>query len=228
MGKVVIVDDEKDIADLIALYLKNANYEVEVFYDSEKASSFLKDHNPSALILDIMMPKMDGFTLLKELRENSYYPVIIVSAKSDDKDVLKGLVDGADDYITKPFNPMEIVARLNALLRRVNIYEKKAQDEEIIEYKELIIEIKYRKVILENEVLDLTTAEYIILKELLDNQGHILSTEELFKMITGDNYYNRNCNSVAVHIRNLRIKMKDNFGSQKYIKTAWGRGYWIE
>lgn len=228
MEKVVVVDDEKDIADLIALYLRNSNYEVEVFYDSEKAMKYLNEHIPLGLILDIMMPKIDGYTILKELRKDHYYPIIMVSAKSEDEDILKGLVDGADDYITKPFNPPEIVARLNVLLRRSNVYEKMNKNETILKYKDLEIEVEYRKVSINNEVIDLTTAEYIILKELLDKKGKVVTTENLFQLITGDDYYNRNCNSVAVHVRNLRMKMKDNYGSQKYIKTAWGRGYWIE
>ncbi|HEY8363059.1 response regulator transcription factor [Keratinibaculum paraultunense] len=229
MGKIVVVDDEKEIADLIALYLTNEGFEVVVFYDSQDAMEYLEDNIPKALILDIMMPKIDGLTMLTKIREKYYYPVVLVTAKNEDLDVIKGLMLGSDDYIKKPFNPLELVTRVKALLRRIEVYEELDKKQKMIfQYKDLQLNLETRDCYVKGKKIDLTTTEFEILTLLLMNIGKKLSSEWIYKSITGDDYYNMAYNSVATHIRNLRIKLGDSFENPHYIKTVWGEGYVIE
>ena len=230
MSKIVVVDDEKEIADLIALYLSNIGFEVEVFYDSLLALDYLENNVPRLLILDIMMPQVDGLAIMKQIREKHYYPIILVTAKNEELDVIKGLMLGSDDYITKPFNPLEIVARVQVLLRRLDLYDKRIcsnKDNKII-YKNLIVDFDKRECYLEGEKIHLTVTEFKIIEILIKNCGKKYSSEELFYKVTGDKYYEEACNSVATHVRNIRIKINDSFDNPKYIKTIWGEGYTIE
>lgn len=229
MGKIVVVDDEKEIADLISLYLINAGFEVVIFYDSVIAMEYLEDNIPEALVLDIMMPNMDGLSMLIKIREKYYYPVILVTAKNQDLDVINGLMLGSDDYITKPFNPLELVTRIKTLLRRREIYEKLDGNQKMtFQYKDLLINFETRDCYINEKKIDLTSTEFDILKLLAVNIGKKLSSEMIFKRITGEDYYNKACNSVSTHIRNLRIKLEDSFEDPQYIKTVWGEGYIIE
>lgn len=229
MGKIVIVDDDKEIADLIELYLKNDGYDTAVFYNSLEAYSYLSEKEPELLVLDVMMPGMDGFTMVKKIREEKYFPIIIVSAKNEDRDLVEGLMLGSDDYLKKPFHPMELVMRVKSLLRRKEIYAKKLNDSKTaIYYKDLVLDTEAKNCKLGDEEILLTPTEFEILAMLLKNQGKKLSSEYIFKEITGDDYFDRAMNSVTTHISNLRLKLKDSFENPKYIKTAWGKGYYIE
>jgi len=230
MGKqVVVVDDDEKIADLISIYLKNSNLDVTTFYDSKKAFDYLNQNIPDALVLDIMMPGIDGLKMLSDLRKKCYYPILLVSARNTDRDVIGGLIQGADDYMKKPFNPTELVARVNVLIRRSDVYDSISNNVDyVIRYKDIAIDESVRKVMLKDEKIELTPSEYMILKELIVRRGTIVTSEKLFQLVTGNDYYNKSCNSVAVHIRNLRIKLKDSFENPSYIKTAWGVGYYVE
>lgn len=229
MPEIVVVDDEEEIADLMSLYLINAGFEVITFYDPLEALEFLEDNIPKALVLDIMMPKIDGLNMLTKVRKKYYYPVILVTAKNEDLDVIEGLMLGGDDYITKPFNPLELVTRIKTLLRRREIYEKLDGKHKMkFQYKDLSMNFETRDCYMNGKKVDLTSTEFDILRLLIVNIGKKLSSEMIYKNITGDDYYNRACNSVATHIRNLRIKLEDSFEEPQYIKTIWGEGYIIE
>lgn len=224
---IVIVDDDKRLADLMRIYLENANYNVVTFLSPVNALEYLVDNIPDILLLDIMMPEIDGIEILIKLRDKYKYPIIIVSAKNTNLDVIDGLGKGADDYLKKPFDPSELVARVNAMIRRSGEYSLSSNDT-ILYYKDLIIDMDKQIVLKNDEKMDLTQSEYKILKELVKIKGKIISTENLFKLISGDDYYNRECNSVAVHVRNLRLKLNDSFDNHKYIKTSWGVGYYVD
>ncbi|MSU03575.1 response regulator transcription factor [Tissierella sp. DSM 105185] len=229
MSRIVIIDDDLEIADLMKLYLQNEGYEVETFYSGEETLERLKGMPPDLLILDIMMPGIDGYQIVEELRKDYFYPVIMVSAKTEDVDVLKGLILGSDDYIKKPFNPMELVQRVKALLRRKEVYYRKEKEtENIFCFRGLFIDYEKGKVLVNEEEVSLTTMEYKILKLLSQNLGEVFSAEQILKEVTGEDYYNQAYNSVATHISNLRLKLKDSFEDPIYIKTVWGKGYRIE
>lgn len=221
---IVIVDDDERLADLMRIYLENANYNVATFLSPVKALEYLNDCVPDILLLDIMMPEIDGIEMLIKLRDRYKYPIILVSAKNTNLDVIDGLGKGADDYLKKPFDPNELVARVNAMIRRSEEYSQNSNNT-ILHYKDLKIDLDRQMVLKNEELIDLTQSEYRILKELVKRKGKIISTENLFKLISGDDYYNRSCNSVAVHVRNLRLKLNDSFDNHKYIKTSWGVGY---
>jgi two-component system response regulator VanR len=227
MEKIVVVDDEKEIADLIALYLKNSGYNVITFYNPLEARDYMTKNPPDLAVLDIMMPELDGLELLKEIRETHYYPIILLTAKDQELDIITGLTLGSDEYITKPFKLLELVARTNALLRRSKVYEKMNDEQDFI-YKDLVIDYNNRECFINDEKLQLTNTEYKILEILLKNCGQKVSSEDLFFKVTGESYYNKACNSIATHIRNIRIKLGDSFDNPKYIKTIWGEGYIIE
>lgn len=225
MKKVVIVDDDKEIAELLSVYIKNEDFDVKTFYDGTSALEYLKCNNPDILLLDIMIPDIGGFEILAEIRKEKYYPVIFISAKDNSYDILNGLTLGGDDYIKKPFNPLEVIARIKAIFRMKNEYKK---SENILKYKELLIDYNKRKVSIQDRLVDLTETEFKVLELLTQNLGKPLETEKIFRIITGDDYYNKGCNSIATHIRNIRLKLGDSFDDPKYIKTKWGQGYVIE
>lgn len=230
MSKIVIVDDEREIADLMSLYLVNSGFEVEVFYNPFETLNYLESNIPQLLILDIMMPGMDGLTMMTEIRKKYYYPIILITAKNEDIDIIKGLMLGSDDYITKPFNPLEMVARVQALLRRSDFYNKKVHGYEQSKffYKDLIIDFEEKECYENGEKIHLTVTEFKIIEILIKNCGKKISSEDLFYKITGEKYYEEACNSIATHVRNIRIKLQDSFDNPKYIKTIWGEGYTIE
>ena len=176
------------------------------------------------------MPDIDGFEVCKIIRQNHTYPIIMLTAKIEDIDKIKGLTIGADDYITKPFNPLEVVARVKAQLRRVQKYDNLSSTEKksnIIDFAGLLINKDTRKCILNEEELQLTPIEFNILWYLCEHKGRVISSEELFEIVWGEKFLDRN-NTVVVHIRNLREKMREVIGKPKYIKTIWGVGYKIE
>lgn len=227
--KILIVDDEQEIADLVALYLENENYQVFKYYNATDALQCMEQENLDMAILDVMLPDMSGFEICRKIREKYCYPVIMLTAKGEEVDKITGLTLGADDYITKPFLPLELVARVKAQLRRYKRYNRGMEpDEEVIVHSGLVLNVKTHECTLNEKALSLTPTEFSILKILCRQKGKVVSAEELFHEIWGDEYYSKGNNTITVHIRHLREKMGDSFENPKYIKTVWGCGYKIE
>lgn len=228
--KILVVDDEREITDLIALYLRNENYTVYPFYSSKEALTFAGKEEMDLAILDIMMPELDGFGLCQKIRETYNYPIVMLTARESEIDKITGLTLGADDYITKPFRPLELIARVKAQLRRYTRYNtgSKQVDESVILHGGLMLNEKTHECTLNEKPLVLTPTEFSILCILCKNKGNVVSAEDLFHGVWGDEYFTRNNNTITVHIRHLREKMKDSFENPKYIKTVWGCGYKIE
>ncbi len=228
--KILIVDDEHDIADLLEVYLKNENYIICKYYSAKEALDFIKEEEVDLAILDIMLPDINGFTLCQKIREKYTYPIIMLTAKDEETDKITGLTLGADDYVTKPFRPLELIARVKAQLRRYNKYTPTPTENEpvtLLAYKKLMLNTKTYECELDGEPLSLTPTEFSILRILLENQGTVVTLEELFHRIWKDEYYSKNSSTITVHIRHLREKLKDTTEKPKYIKTIWGVGYKI-
>ena len=229
--KIMIVDDEREIADLVALYLQNENYEVFKFYTAKEALACIEQTELDLAILDIMLPETSGFSLCQKIREAHHYPVIMLTAKGEETDKITGLTLGADDYVTKPFRPLELVARVKAQLRRYKKYNTAPSDpagEGVIMYAGLVLNVDTHECLLDNERLALTPTEFLILRILLEKKGSVVTSEALFHEIWQEEYYNKNNNTITVHIRHLREKMHDTVENPKYIRTVWGVGYKIE
>lgn len=229
-ANILVVDDEQSIADLIELYLKNENYDVFKFYNGRDALQCVENQNIDLAILDIMLPDITGFSICQQIREKYNFPVIMLTAKDEEVDKITGLTLGADDYITKPFRPLEMVARVKAQLRRYKKYNSSepVRDENNIEISGLVLDKDDHKCTLNGKPLLLTPTEFSILWVLCSNRGRVVSSEELFHEVWGDKYFTNSNNTVMVHIRHLREKMQDNAERPKYIKTVWGVGYKIE
>lgn len=231
--KILVVDDEKEIADLVAFYLESENFEVTVCYTSKDALEQIEAGVFDLAILDIMLPGMSGLELCKEIRKNHNYPVIMLTAKDEEIDKIRGLMIGADDYMTKPFRPLEMVARAKAQLRRYKRYNNQPKDavdtdSSLLVHGGLVINIKTHECRLDEKILNLTPTEFSILRILCQRKGEVVSSEELFHEIWQDEYYSKSNNTITVHIRHLREKMNDSVERPKYIKTIWGVGYKIE
>ena len=228
---ILVVDDEKELADVIELYLTNDGYTVHKFYTGAEALDCMEHTHLDLAILDVMLPDADGFQICKKIRETSYYPVIMLTAKAADGDKIMGLTIGADDYITKPFNPLEVVARVKTQLRRYMHYnnppakpEKPAHEYDI---RGLVINKDNHKCFLFGRELQLTPIEFSILWYLCERQGIVVSSEELFEAVWGEKFLQNN-NTVMAHIGRLREKMGEPARNPKFIKTVWGVGYTIE
>lgn len=229
--KILIVDDEVEIADLIEVYLTNENYTVFKFYTAKEALECINTTELDLAILDIMLPDITGFALCQRIREEYTYPVIMLTAKDEETDKITGLTLGADDYITKPFRPLEMVARVKAQLRRYKKYNpahSAGAANDVISHSGLIMNIKTHECLLNEKPLVLTPTEFSILRILLENKGNVVSAEELFHKIWQDEYYSKSNNTITVHIRHLREKLNDTVDNPSYIKTIWGVGYKIE
>lgn len=227
--KILVVDDEQEIADLVTLYLQSENYEVLKYYTAREALEYIRKEAPDMAILDMMMPEINGFQLCRIIREQHTYPVIMLTAKGEEIDKINGLTLGADDYITKPFRPLELIARVKAQLRRYKHYNTGTeQTEELISHSGLVLNTRTHECTLNEKPLPLTPTEFSILSILCGKKGSVVSAEELFHQVWGDEYFNKSNNTITVHIRHLREKMGDSFEDPKYIKTVWGCGYKIE
>lgn len=227
--KIMIVDDEESIADLVEVYLQNEGYRVCKFYNATDALDCLKQEDLSLVILDVMLPDMDGFTLCRKIREKHLFPIIMLTARVEDMDKITGLTLGADDYITKPFNPLELIARVKTQLRRYtryNVNESPAASEEI-SVRGLRISKTGHKCFLNEKELSLTPLEFSILLYLCEHRGKVVSSEELFAAVWGEAYLDSN-NTVMTHIARLREKMQEPARKPKYVKTVWGVGYTVE
>lgn len=199
--KIIVVDDEREIADLIGLYLENDGYEVHKFLNGADALSFVEKCEPALAVLDVMLPDTDGFALLRKMREKHDFPIIMLTARVTDSDKILGLTIGADDYITKPFNPLEVTARVKTVLRRCRLFGRE---------------------------LSLTPTEFDILWYLCDNAGRVVASEELFEAVWKEKFLTSSSNTVMAHIGRLREKMHEPARKPKFIKTVWGVGYEIE
>ena len=221
---ILVVDDEIEIADLIELYLTTNGYHVYKAYNGNDALKILAKRQISLAILDVMIPDIDGFTLCEKIRGKYNFPIIMVTAKIQKLDKITGLNKGADDYITKPFEPLELVARVKAQLRRFTSYNN--PKEEIIVIKDLIINPQSHTVTIKDKNINLTPTEFSILLILAKHKGNVVKTEKLFEEVWHEPYIPSSNNTIMVHIRHLREKLNEK--SDYYIKTIWGVGYEIE
>lgn len=228
-SNILIVDDEKEIADLVELYLSNEGFTVYKFYTAVEALNCVNEVKLDLALLDVMLPDIDGFTICRKIRENYNFPVIMLTAKNQEIDKISGLTLGADDYVTKPFLPLELIARVKAQLRRYTRYNQTEAELEsnIIAFSGLYIDKDNHLCLLNEKPLTLTPIEFSLLWFLSKNRGRVVRSDELFFNVWGEKYYTNN-NTVMVHIRHLREKMNDCAENPKYIKTVWGVGYKIE
>lgn len=229
--RILVVDDEIEIADLIEVYLQNEGYEVFKFNSAINAISCVEATELDLAILDVMLPDMNGFTLCQKIRQTHTYPIIMLTAKVEETDKITGLTLGADDYITKPFRPLEMVARVKAQLRRYKRYNSlqvAPPADPIITHSGVVMDINTHECLLNEKPLVLTPTEFSILRILLEQKGNVVSAEKLFHEIWQDEYFSKNNNTITVHIRHLREKLNDTVENPKYIKTVWGVGYKIE
>ncbi len=222
---ILIADDENEIADLIAIHLEKEGYHVIKVSDGQEALKVVETQSIDLLILDIMMPKMDGYEVTRHIRGQHNMPIIFLSAKTSDFDKVHGLVIGADDYMTKPFTPIELVARVNAQLRRsMKLNQPKTDNKSILEFGGLVISPDQRTVILYGKVIKLTPKEFDILYLLASHPKKVYSSENIFQQVW-DEAYSGGGNTVMVHIRTLRKKLEEDKMKSKLIKTVWGVGY---
>ena len=222
---ILIADDEEEIADLVAIHLEKEGYHVMKVSDGQEAVRAVEAQVFDLLILDIMMPKMDGYEVTRRIREKHNMPIIFLSAKTSDFDKVQGLVIGADDYMTKPFVPIELVARVNAQLRRfMKLNHSMAKQNSNLEFGGLTISPEQRTVTLYGKNIELTPKEFEILYLLASNPNKVYSAEDIFQKVWGDAYY-ESANTVMVHIRTLRKKLEEDKRKNKLIKTVWGVGY---
>ncbi len=225
--KVMVVDDEREIADLVELYLKNEGMEVYKFYNGNEALACIKSTNLDLAILDIMLPDIDGLAICQKIREKHDYPIIMLTAKETEIDKITGLTIGADDYVTKPFRPLELMARVKAQLRRYKTFSS-TQVQNLITIKDLTIDKDNHLCFLDNKKISLTPTEFSILWLLCENKGKVVSVDQVFQDLWGEKYYSGNSSSIMVHIRHLREKLNDSVENSKYIQTVWGVGYKVE
>ena len=224
MATVLIVDDEEDIRELVGIYLKNEGYNICKAVNGQEALQCLSDMQIDLAILDVMMADMDGIALCMEIRKKINIPIIMLSAKDQDMDKVIGLSAGADDYLAKPFNPVELVARVKAQLRRFNDFNER-KPSSILEYMELSMNLETHRVFLNLKEVQLTPKEFAILELLWKNKGNVFSTEHIYDSLwSEEEAYDIN-NVVMVHIRNLRSKIEPDIKNPQYIKTVWGVGY---
>jgi len=225
---ILIVDDEKDIRNLIAIYLKNEGFDVLEASDGEEGLNLLKKHKVHLIVLDIMMPNVDGIEMCMKVREIAEMPIIMLSAKSQDMDKITGLTLGADDYVTKPFNPLELIARIKSQLRRyIKMNRLDMLNENEIEIGDMRINTATHEVVVNNEKVKLTPREFSVLELLARNQGMVMSAEQIYERVWKEEAIQSE-NTVMVHIRKIRERIETNPRNPQYIKTVWGVGYKIE
>lgn len=226
---ILVADDEKEIADLLEVYLTNEGFLVHKFYNGTDAMNYISKKPVDLAVLDVMLPGMDGFSICRKIRENFFFPVIMLSAKVEDLDKITGLTLGADDYITKPFNPLEVVARIKTQLRRFTKYNTKeaSQSQAEFDIRGLVINKSTHKCSLYGENIPLTPIEFSILWYLCEHHGAVVPSEELFEAVWDEKFLDNN-NTVMAHIGRLREKLKEPAKKPKFIKTVWGVGYQIE
>ena len=225
--QILVVDDEEAIADLVEVYLTNEGFTVRKFGAAAPALAHVEKDPPDLAILDVMLPDMDGFVLCQKIREDHLFPILMLTARVEDMDKITGLTLGADDYITKPFNPLELVARVKTQLRRYTRYNRPIPAEEGFDFRGLQISRTTHKCLLYGEELALTPLEFSILWYLCERRGQVVSSEELFEAVWGAKYLDGS-NTVMSHIARLREKIHEPSRRPKFVKTVWGVGYTIE
>ncbi|MFK9090912.1 response regulator transcription factor [Bacillus salipaludis] len=226
MRHILIVDDDKEIVQLVAIYLQNEGYKISKAFNGEEALALFEKEKIDLIVLDVMMPKVDGLEVCRIIRAKNYVPIMMVSAKTEDMDKIMGLMSGADDYLTKPFNPLELMARIKTLIRRAYLYQEEQNDDEIIKVGGLEVNKTFHTVKVNGYPISLTSKEFAILYIMVSNLGRVFSSEEIFESVWKETYYSSN-NTVMVHISNLREKLEKELG-YKLIKTIWGVGYKID
>ncbi len=225
---ILIVDDEKEIRNLISIYLKNEGFQVLEACDGEEGLQLVKKHKVHLIVLDLMMPKVDGIKMCMKVREVAEMPIIMLTAKSQDMDKIGGLTIGADDYVTKPFNPLELIARIKSQLRRyLKMSGINSTNNEEKEVGDLRINTATHEVFVNNERVKLTPREFAILELLVSNPGIVMSAEQIYEKVWKEGAFQSE-NTVMVHIRKIRERIETNPRNPQYIKTVWGVGYKVE
>ncbi len=227
--RILVVDDEEEIADLVSVYLRGEGFQVLTCGAGADALALVRSEKIDLAVLDVMLPDISGLTLCAEIRREHQFPILMLTAKTEDTDKITGLTVGADDYMTKPFSPLELVARVKAQLRRYTSYNngERETDEDVVSINGLTINKTTHQCWLYDQLLNLTPIEFDILWLLCSNRGKVISAEELFETVWGEKYLDRN-NTVMVHIRRLREKLGEPSGHPRFIKTVWGVGYKVE
>ncbi|WP_239286863.1 response regulator transcription factor [Collinsella sp. An7] len=229
MPRILVVDDEHTITDLVGIYLQNEGYEVTLAYNGADAAREILTHEFDLAILDIMLPDIDGFELLRTIRANRTYPVIMLTARDAQADKIEGLSLGADDYVVKPFRPLELVARVKAQLRRYTSYGTRDQTEDsLLSVNGLTINRDARQVTVDEKPVRTTPLEYAILLYLVEHRGKVVPVEELFRAVWNEEFMAGSNNTVMVHIRHLREKIGDDAQNPRFIRNIWGVGYTID
>ncbi|GHU71070.1 DNA-binding response regulator [Clostridia bacterium] len=228
--KIMIVEDEREIADLVEFYLNNEGYEVYKYYNGADALMCVAERQLDLAILDVMLPDVEGFEICRSIRAKHNYPILMLTAKEEEIDKITGLALGADDYVTKPFRPLELMARVKAQLRRYTRYNDGQSDrrENVFAVRGLTLNLDTRECTLDTQPVQLTPIEFSILWLLCESPGKVIPAEEIFERVWGDKYLNNSNNTVMVHIRHLREKLHDSSERPKYIRTVWGVGYKLE
>ena len=226
--KVLVVDDEKMIVKGVVFGLKNDDTEVDAAYDGEEALAMIKENDYDIILLDVMLPKLDGFEVCRQVREFSQVPIIMLTAKNDDNDKIAGLNYGADDYVTKPFNINEIRARMEAILRRTETGKsrKNEQKDQVLEISDMRLELNNKRLYIAGKEVNVTVKEFEVLELLAQNPGKVYSREKLLELIWGLDYPGGS-RTVDVHVRRLREKIEPEPGEPKYVQTKWGVGYYF-
>lgn len=224
---ILVCDDEKDIVSALTIYLTTGGYQVYPAYDGIEALNILERQDIHLVLLDIMMPKLDGISTLEKIRDRSNVPVIFLTAKSEDVDKIQGLNLGADDYVTKPFNPVEVLARVKSQLRRYLQLGGGTVKPTALRLGGIALDDRTKEVTLDGELVSLTPREYEILRLLMGNPGTVFSPKQIYRVVWGEEPYGVE-NAVAVHIRHLREKLEINPSDPRYIKVVWGQGYKME
>lgn len=227
---ILVVDDEKTIADLVGIYLQNEGFGVTIAYTGAEAAKAIFEQEFDLAVLDIMLPDIDGFELLRTIRSDRTYPVIMLTARDAQKDKIEGLALGADDYVVKPFRPLELVPRVKAQLRRYTRYGSRVAEEDASELSVdgLTINRDARTVTVDDRPVRCTPLEFSILLYLVENRGRVVPVEDLFRAVWGEDFMSSSSNTVMVHIRHLREKLGDDAQNPRFIKNIWGVGYTIE
>lgn len=227
MYNILVCDDDKEIVKAIEIYLSKEGYKIFKAYNGQEALKIIQETQIHLIILDIMMPKINGLKVAEEIRKDKGIPIIMLSAKSEDYDKINGLNTGADDYMTKPFNPLELIARVNSQIRRYTTLGSIKKEENVYQTGNLIINDDTKEVLVDGNKIRLTPTEYNILKFLTKNKGKVFSIDQIYENVWEDEAYGAD-NIIAVHIRHIREKIEINPKEPKYLKVIWGIGYKIE
>ncbi|MCD8381466.1 MAG: response regulator transcription factor [Clostridiales bacterium] len=228
MDRILIVDDDRDIVAALEIYLSNGGYEVLRAYNGRQAIDVLRENRVDLILMDVMMPQMDGIAATRQIRANSNVPILFLTAKSEDVDLIQGLNVGADDYITKPFKPMEVLARVRSHLRRYNQLGGRANgDRNVLQVGPIVMDDRAKQVTLDGDAVELTTTQYNILRVMMQHPGQVLSCAQIYEAVWKDPLLGSE-NVVAVHIRHLREKLEIDPAHPRYLKVVWGMGYKLE